>query len=48
MTEVSVDEILDAQRKEQESKTEKHKLMSKALKERGVQMNAELVHDDLY
>ncbi|XP_066137437.1 U6 snRNA-associated Sm-like protein LSm1 [Euwallacea fornicatus] len=48
LTEVSVDEILDAQRKEQESKVEKHRLITKSLKERGLQISADLVHDDLY
>ncbi|XP_030759047.1 U6 snRNA-associated Sm-like protein LSm1 isoform X2 [Sitophilus oryzae] len=48
LTEVSVDDILDAQRKEQELKIEKHRLITKALKERGLQINADLVQDDLY
>ncbi|KAL1490914.1 hypothetical protein ABEB36_011587 [Hypothenemus hampei] len=48
LIEVSVDDILDSQRKEQELKVEKQKLMAKALKERGLQANADLVQDDLY
>ncbi|ENN72365.1 U6 snRNA-associated Sm-like protein LSm1 [Dendroctonus ponderosae] len=48
LTEISVDDVLDAQRKEQELHIEKQRLISKALKERGLQMNADLVQDDLY
>lgn len=48
LTEVSVDEILDAQRREQQSKTDKHKMLSKALKERGLNMMTDLGHDDMY
>ncbi|CAG9766793.1 unnamed protein product [Ceutorhynchus assimilis] len=48
LNEVTVDDILDAQRKEQELKVEKQKLITKALKERGLQITADLVHDDLY
>ncbi|KAF7268774.1 hypothetical protein GWI33_018124 [Rhynchophorus ferrugineus] len=48
LTEVTVDDILDAQRKEQELQIEKQRLITKALKERGLQVNADLVQDDLY
>ncbi|XP_059607797.1 U6 snRNA-associated Sm-like protein LSm1 [Phlebotomus argentipes] len=48
LTEVSVDDILDAQRREQEQRHERHKFISKALKERGFNLNADLTHDDLY
>ncbi|XP_077295180.1 U6 snRNA-associated Sm-like protein LSm1 [Arctopsyche grandis] len=48
LTEVSVDEILDAQRREQQSKTDRHKMLSKALKERGLNMLSDLGHDDMY
>lgn len=45
---MSVDDILDAQRREQEAKQEKGKLISKALKERGLHYSADLSHDDLF
>ncbi|CAH1106124.1 unnamed protein product [Psylliodes chrysocephalus] len=48
LTEVSVDDILDAQRKEQELKQEKQKLLSKALKERGLRLMQDLTHDDMF
>ncbi|KAG5885775.1 hypothetical protein JTB14_031211 [Gonioctena quinquepunctata] len=48
LTQVSVDDILDAQRKEQESKQDKQKLLSKALKERGLHLMADLSHDDMF
>ncbi|XP_017779605.1 PREDICTED: U6 snRNA-associated Sm-like protein LSm1 [Nicrophorus vespilloides] len=48
LTEVSVDDILDAQRKEQEGKQEQQKLLSNALKERGVHMLHDLTHDDMF
>ncbi|XP_065169692.1 U6 snRNA-associated Sm-like protein LSm1 [Atheta coriaria] len=48
LQEVSVDDILDAQRKEQEQKQEQQKLLSNALKERGLQMMQDLTHDDLF
>ncbi|XP_075223620.1 U6 snRNA-associated Sm-like protein LSm1 [Lycorma delicatula] len=48
LEEVTVDEILDAQRREQENKQEQEKLLAKALKERGLQFNADLSHDDLF
>lgn len=47
LTEVSVDHILDAQRKEHDLKQEKQRLLSKALKERGLFM-ADLTHDDMF
>ncbi|XP_029173620.1 U6 snRNA-associated Sm-like protein LSm1 [Nylanderia fulva] len=45
---VTVDEILDAQRREQESKQEQKKRMNKALKERGFSYVPDLSHDDMY
>ncbi|CAH2010429.1 unnamed protein product [Acanthoscelides obtectus] len=48
LIEVSVDEILDAQRKEHEQKQEKQKLLSKALKERGLHLITDLTHDDMF
>ncbi|VVD03598.1 U6 snRNA-associated Sm-like protein LSm1 [Leptidea sinapis] len=48
LTEVSVDEILDAQRREQDARIEKQKLLSKALKERGLNLLADLGHDDMF
>ncbi|XP_041980372.1 U6 snRNA-associated Sm-like protein LSm1 [Aricia agestis] len=48
LTEVSVDDILDAQRREQDAKIEQQKLLSKALKDRGLNMLAELGHDDMF
>ncbi|XP_013193620.1 U6 snRNA-associated Sm-like protein LSm1 [Amyelois transitella] len=48
LTEVSVDDILDAQRREQDSKVDQQKLLSKALKERGLNLLAELGHDDMF
>lgn len=44
LKEVNVDEILDAQRREQETRHEKSRLISKALKERG----NDAAHDDLF
>uniref|UniRef100_A0A0K8TPD1 U6 snRNA-associated Sm-like protein LSm1 n=1 Tax=Tabanus bromius TaxID=304241 RepID=A0A0K8TPD1_TABBR len=48
LKEVSVEEILDAQRREQEQRHEKHRLISKALKERGLALNTELINDDCF
>ena len=48
LTEVSVDDILDAQRREQDAKIEQQKLLSKALKERGLNLLAEMGHDDMF
>lgn len=45
---VTVDEILDAQRREQESKQEQKKRINKALKERGFTYIPDLSHDDMY
>ncbi|KAH8372860.1 hypothetical protein KR009_006588 [Drosophila setifemur] len=46
LKEISVDEILDAQRREQEQRQEKHRLISKALKERGLAVNADIINED--
>ncbi|ALC40863.1 uncharacterized protein Dana_GF12971 [Drosophila ananassae] len=46
LKEISVDEILDAQRREQEQRQEKHRLVSKALKERGLAVNADIINED--
>lgn len=46
LKEISVDDILDAQRREQEARQEKHRLISKALKERGLNVNSELTQDE--
>ncbi|CAF4850751.1 U6 snRNA-associated Sm-like protein LSm1 [Pieris napi] len=48
LTEVSVDDILDAQRREQDAKVEQQKILSKALKERGLNLLADLGHDDMF
>lgn len=48
LTEVSVDDILDAQRREQDAKIEQQKLLSKALKDRGLNMLADMGHDDMF
>ncbi|KAG7200984.1 hypothetical protein KM043_003340 [Ampulex compressa] len=48
LTEVSVDDILDAQRREQELKQDQKRLMNKALKERGLSYIADLGHDDMF
>lgn len=48
LIEVSVDEILDAQRREQESKQESDKLLTKALKERGLRLIPDLSQDDMF
>ncbi|KAI4458536.1 LSM domain [Popillia japonica] len=48
LTEVSVDDILDAQRKEQEQKQEHQRLLAKALKERGLHLMSDLNQDDMY
>lgn len=40
-----MDEILDAQRREQEQRQEKYRLTSKALKERGLAVNADINED---
>ncbi|XP_011201715.1 PREDICTED: U6 snRNA-associated Sm-like protein LSm1 [Bactrocera latifrons] len=46
LKEISVDEILDAQRREQEQRQEKHRLISKALKERGLAVNTDIINED--
>nr|AAY54654.1 IP04948p [Drosophila melanogaster] len=46
LKEISVDEILDAQRREQEQWQEKHRLVSKALKERGLAVDANIINED--
>jgi len=46
LKEISVDEILDAQRREQEQRQEKHRLVSKALKERGLAVDANIINED--
>ncbi|XP_011298834.1 U6 snRNA-associated Sm-like protein LSm1 [Fopius arisanus] len=48
LSEVSVDDILDAQRREQESKQDRNRLQSKALKERGLSYIPDLGHDDMF
>lgn len=48
LKEVSVEEILDLQRREQESRYERNKLISKALKERGLSSNSEIAQDDAF
>ncbi|XP_066598609.1 U6 snRNA-associated Sm-like protein LSm1 [Prorops nasuta] len=48
LTQVSVDDILDAQRREQELKQDQSRLMNKALKERGLSYIPDLGHDDMY
>ncbi|RZF47426.1 hypothetical protein LSTR_LSTR007353 [Laodelphax striatellus] len=48
LEEVSVDDILEAQRREQESKHEHEKLLTKTLKDRGLTYAPDLGHDDLF
>lgn len=48
LTEVSVDDILDVQRREQELKQDQKRLMNKALKERGLSYIPDLGHDDMF
>ncbi|XP_051157322.1 U6 snRNA-associated Sm-like protein LSm1 [Leptopilina boulardi] len=48
LSEVSVDDILDAQRREQEMKQDQERLMNKALKERGLSYIPDLGHDDMF
>ncbi|KAF5273461.1 hypothetical protein FQA39_LY07478 [Lamprigera yunnana] len=48
LTQVTVDDILDAQRREQESKQDQQRLLSKALKERGLNLMPDLTHDDMF
>nr|XP_034196068.1 U6 snRNA-associated Sm-like protein LSm1 isoform X1 [Osmia lignaria] len=48
LTEVSVDDILDAQRREQELKQDQKRLINKALKERGLSYIPDMGHDDMF
>lgn len=48
LKEISVDDILDAQRREQEQRHEKYKLTAKALTERGLNVNNDLNHEDAF
>ncbi|KAK5650334.1 hypothetical protein RI129_001363 [Pyrocoelia pectoralis] len=48
LRQVTVDDILDAQRREQESKQDQQKLLTKALKERGLHLMHDLTHDDMF
>ncbi|XP_034235444.1 U6 snRNA-associated Sm-like protein LSm1 [Thrips palmi] len=48
LQEVSVDDILEAQRKEQDTKQDQEKLLAKALKERGLQYIPDMSHDDMF
>jgi hypothetical protein len=43
---VSVDDILAAQRREQEAKQTKEKIVSTALKDRGLNVSSELTTDE--
>ncbi|CAB3375135.1 U6 snRNA-associated Sm-like protein LSm1 [Cloeon dipterum] len=46
LKEISVDDILAAQRREQEAKIMKEKIVSTALKDRGLNMSSELITDE--
>lgn len=48
LTQVTVDDILDAQRREQELKQDQKRLRNKALKERGLSYMPDLNHDDMF
>ncbi|KAF4527448.1 hypothetical protein B566_EDAN015781 [Ephemera danica] len=48
LKEVSVDDILDAQRREQEAKQDQDRLVSRALKERGLNLTADLSHEEMF
>ncbi|KAL1116204.1 hypothetical protein AAG570_005699 [Ranatra chinensis] len=48
LKEVSVDDILEAQRREHETKQEQERLLAKALKERGLNYIPDLSHDDMF
>jgi hypothetical protein len=48
LQQVSVDDILDAQRREQEAKQDQERLLAKALKERGLHYVPDLSHDDMF
>lgn len=45
---VSINDILEAQRREKESKQEHEKLLAKALRERGLNYIPDLSHDDMF
>lgn len=46
LKEICMEEILDSQRRTQEQRHERHRLIAKALKERGHQVNEELAQDE--
>lgn len=46
LKEICVDEILDSQRRTQEQRHERNRLIAKALKERGHTVNEELTQDE--
>ncbi|XP_017759081.1 PREDICTED: U6 snRNA-associated Sm-like protein LSm1 [Eufriesea mexicana] len=49
LTEVSVDDILDAQRREQELRQDQRRLINKTLKERGISPYVpDVGHDDMF
>ncbi|XP_053984187.1 U6 snRNA-associated Sm-like protein LSm1 [Hylaeus anthracinus] len=48
LTEVSVDDILDAQRREQELKQDRRRLVNKALKERHLSHIPDMGNDDVF
>lgn len=48
LKEVSLEEILEAQSKQQAEKEEQDKLRAKAFKERGLTYTAETAYEDLY
>lgn len=48
LKQVTVDDILDAQRREQELKQDQKRLRNKALKERGLSYMPDLNHDDMF
>lgn len=48
LQQVSVEDILDAQRREQEAKQDQEKRLAKALKERGLHYIPDLSHDDMF
>ncbi|XP_022908838.1 U6 snRNA-associated Sm-like protein LSm1 [Onthophagus taurus] len=48
LSEVSVEDILDAQRKEQEQKQDQQKKIAKALQERGMHFMSDINQEDMY
>lgn len=48
LKEVSLEEILEAQSKQQAAKEEQDRLRAKAFKERGLTYTAETAYEDLY